>query len=194
MKQKQALITIALTAAIFAIAACAAVPFLASQSLPTNQSVAEIFHCKANPTSLCLDSFGIDNTSNMLISFFVPPGSTSDFYLKVQNNDETSVYQCQVAKNFTSTVYCTGKQIPLGTSINIELFSNQGNILLAKGTFIINAIALPTQIIVVATIGTNEISTPITSIPTKVITVTPPSQITKTPTSINPYPNPYPNP
>ncbi len=206
MKQKRGPIGFVLIVAILWMAACSLVPFLTSPT--TGPTTPEISRCGANPTSLCLASFGLDNAgNNMLISFFVPSSSTTDFYLKIQLDTDTYTYQCQVAENFASSVYCTGEKIPLGSSIDIGIYSSKGNALIAQGTFVVNAVALPTPIIVIPTTGTNEIppvatlltgtnetSTTATSLPAGTMIVTPPRIATKTPTPINPYPNPYPNP
>ncbi len=202
MKQKRVPIGFVLVTAILWVAACSLVPFLTPPA--AGPTTTEISRCRENPTSLCLASFGLDNTgSNMLISFFVPPSSTTDFYLKVQFDTDTYTYPCRAAKNFATSVYCTGEQIPLGTSINIGVYSSKGNTLIAQGTFMLNAIALPTPIIVVPTMEPGETSPAITALPTRTneistattsfsrtMTVTPPGIVTQTPTPINPYPNP----
>jgi hypothetical protein len=83
----------------------------------------------------------------MLIDFYVPPGSSGDFLLEVTYKQTQAAFPCVVAMASPTDVYCTGPQIPLGTTIGIAVHAAKGNAVLARGDFVLNALALPTLLI-----------------------------------------------
>ena len=166
--------------------ACSAVP--AWFSTPSTQSVSELSRCGANPTSLCLVSFGLDENHRMLLSFFIPAASFTGYSLKVQYNETTTLYPCQVLKDFRTTIYCTGDTLPLGASITVEIYSTAGNVLLARGPFVIDAMAIPTPPIAAGTPASQSDfhATPESFFGSAASTGTP----SRTPTPSGSYPNP----
>jgi len=111
----------------------------------SDQAVIELSYCNpVNPPKLCLVSFGLDSNNRMLINFVNPEPSTFPFYLKVQRAETSSRYDCQAIVSAPTEVFCTGEPAGLGDSVDIELYSSKGGVLIAKGTFVIDAFALAT--------------------------------------------------
>lgn len=145
MQPRRQPIGILLPAALLLLGSCLGIqiPFLPSGSAVT-PTPAALSRCEPNPSTLCLLSFGIQPPYEMLITFFVPPDSPGDFYVRVTYGETRALYQCLTVKDIPTSHYCTGAQVPLGTSIHIELLATRGNALLAHGDFVLNGLALPT--------------------------------------------------
>jgi hypothetical protein len=187
--------------------ACNLFSFTKLQTTP--RPVIDIPYCDVDHSTLCIVSFGIDINNRMLVNFVKPDPSFPNFYLKIQHADITGTYECQTVKDTPTSIYCSGDRTPLGDPVNIEVYSSDKDQLIARGTFLIAAFALPTQIIVsptatsldtaTATVPANSTITPTLrsantalSTPTSLIRGTPTKTgiPTKTKTPIPGYPNP----
>jgi hypothetical protein len=157
-------------------------------------SLIEFEYCGATPTELCVLSFGRDSTGDTIINFFVPD-TLPDFYLVIKKAGTENRYECTRNQEITTSVFCSGEPLSLKQTIEINLFANESNQQLAKGTFFIEAFLVITQ---------NTPGTPVTSLqgtgspsPSPTATPTPRGVVTATRTPrVNPtstsYPNPYP--
>ncbi len=185
MKSDRRAIGFAMVALIFIMGACSGLQFWKSSS--SDQTVPELSTCDSEPSALCIVSFGIDRGNRMLVNMLSPDPSLPSFYLKVQHGETSSRYECRASKNVPTGNYCTGEGVPLGNTVNIEVYSSDKDILLARGTFVIAALALPTLMVVAAT-PTSGTQTPISDLPSPTPTVAfQPGTITSTPIL---YPNP----
>jgi hypothetical protein len=135
----------ALLALILVIEACAGFP---SPILPFATGAGKpkgvLARCLPTSTEMCLVSFGVQEPDRMLVSLSVPAGSSEAFSLRVTYKDKSTVFPCVAASSFQSTVYCTGSQVPLGSTITIEALAAKGGGVLYAGDFVLNALALPT--------------------------------------------------
>jgi hypothetical protein len=88
--------------------------------------------------------------------------------VKATNRETVSVYTCEVIESQTKSVsesetvpgveataevesapthaQCTGIRTPLGETIDLEIYTTDGDILTARGTFLVSAIARSTPI------------------------------------------------
>ena len=62
----------------------------------------------------------------------------------VTRNEAKIDFACITTEESPTVVYCTGPQIPLGTTVLIEVFAAEERVLLASGEFTLMAFALPT--------------------------------------------------
>jgi hypothetical protein len=141
--------------------------------------------CAASQAVPCLDSFGLDR-DQLLITFMMPAANATDFHLNVRQGNLTVRYPCNVVENSSTSIYCTGPQIPLGTAIEIELYTQNGKLPLARGTFTINGIGLPNP-------GTAASALPALTLPASTALPSTTSPL-KTPVPGTAYPNPGNNP
>jgi len=147
--------------------------------------------CDEDAIGLCVVTFGADNQNLMVIHFQLPDEDYAKFYVKATNRGTTNVYSCETAESTPTIVYCTGVRTPLGETIDIEVYNTDGDILIARGTFLVSAIALATPISM-PTITPNGSETP-TVFPSPTEDVTPTySELTSTPTQEEPTSTPTP--
>jgi hypothetical protein len=102
--------------------------------------------CDEDAIGLCVVTFGADNQNLMVIHFQLPDEDYAKFYVKATNRGTTNVYSCETAESTPTIVYCSGVRTPLGETIDIEVYTTYGDILIARGTFLVSAIALATPI------------------------------------------------
>jgi len=155
---------------------------LAQQDKP----VAELNYCDVDASRLCVVSFGIDLNGRMLVNFMAPNESFPDFYLKIQRAEGESIYECQKVEGFPASIYCIGERIPFGEIFEVQVFTQDGDELIARGSLAISSLAHPTlsSTYITPTFGART-STP----PSPGATATP------VPTATGSYPNPpYSNP
>lgn len=191
MKQKRFAIGIAILVALTIMGFWGYGAFINANSKPAHptstasQPILEITYCGANPSGLCVVSFGVETENRMLFNFISPDLSFPDFYLKIRWHGGESIYECQRVKGFPTSIYCVGAQIPLGEKIELEVFSKTEGYLIAKGNLVISSLALPTPLSVL----TPKISTTTTKTPTLQVpgSQTPSSQVTLTATAVNSY-------
>ena len=179
MKQKRFAIGIAIFVALTIMGVWGYKVFINANSKPAHpsptgsQPVLDITYCGADPSGLCVVSCGVETEGGMLVNFITPGLSFPDFYLKIRWHGNEIVYECQRVEGFPTSISCVGEQIPLGETIELEIFSKTEDHLIAKGSLVISSLALPTPI----TVSTTKISP------------TPPSQATPTATAVNSYPS-----
>jgi hypothetical protein len=155
--------------------------------------------CDEDAIGLCVVTFGADNQNLMVIHFQLPDEDYAKFYVKATNRGTTNVYSCETAKPTPTIVYCTGVRTPLGETIDIEVYTTNGDILIARGTFLVSAIALATPISMPTITPSGEETPTFVPLPTDDViptyseqTPTPTdSELTPTPTSTpdTGYPN-----
>ena len=134
----------------------------------------ELKYCSSTPVTPCIVSFSQDADGNMLVSFLTEGAFYPDFYLRITAGETDHIYVCQKANTFATTVYCTGKTLPVGEVLHFYVISLNGDIVLAQGNFPILGIALA---------GPDIFS------PTSPVTVTPPFGFTPEVTPSPSYPS-----
>jgi hypothetical protein len=112
----------------------------------------------------------------MLIVLQGSLGFPQELKLRVKHRESQLSFSCQPAELSPTTFYCTGPQVPLGSSIGIEVLAMQTSTLLARGDFVLAGLALPT-------VSVGGVPSP-TPLPT--LTARP----TRTPMPDTAYPNP----
>ena len=151
MKKKQLFIFLGAAGLILALF-WAVVLVLAARTLFGLSSAAEsvpaleITLCDEDRSDLCLVNFGANSLNRMVISFRLPDREYPLFYAKAKNRDTVSVYACEVAQSDATLALCTGVRTPLGETIDLEIYTTDDDKLIARGTFLVSAIAIPTPI------------------------------------------------
>jgi hypothetical protein len=213
MDKKRLLIILA-AAGIVILLACITVGTLIAKYLREREvrptvEVTNLTACDVDPSVLCVVSFGADNVNRMVINLLLPSEDYAAFYIKAQYDETVSVYPCEVVTDLPTHVFCTGARTPLGQPLDLEAYATDGDVLLARGTLIVSAIALPTTVLHTLTpTPTGETLTPgaegtptfATFAPTFAPTdLTAPSSSSSSPTPTRtptrtPTPGGYPNP
>jgi hypothetical protein len=195
MNNKRTFIIVGILAGLIALVWCGVAVFAFNKWRSANQGtdmpVTNITACDVDASSLCVVSFGVDNVNRMVINFQLSTASYAAFYIKAHYGTATvSVYPCQVVAAAPTSVFCTGARTPLGEAIILEAYSTDGDILLARGTLMVSAIALPTTVNVTMTPtgGTGTPSVTQTEIFTTVPPATGPADSTQTMTPTIPTP------
>jgi len=122
---------------------CSFIPFVLLPPAARTPAPILLERCNNHPAALCLDSFGLGE-GQLLISFYFPAATSSDFFLKVWQGDAATTYPCTLADVSPTTMYCTGPLIDLGTPIKIDLYTKNGKLPLAEGQFTLNGLAVAT--------------------------------------------------
>lgn len=78
----------------------------------------------------------------MLVSFLTDGAFYPDFYLKITAGKKEHIYVCEKADTFATSVYCTGKALPVGEVLQFYVISVNGDVVLAQGNFPIIGMAL----------------------------------------------------
>jgi hypothetical protein len=121
--------------------------------------------------------------------------SFPDFYLKIIHSQGESIYQCRAVKQFSTSVYCTGRVLPLGEVFQFFILSIDDNSLLAQGNFSIIGMALSTAEIFVSSPGGTPSPSTAVSLTAGLSTMTPtPGRGTPTQTPTRTRTPSYPNP
>jgi hypothetical protein len=152
MKQKQNFIILGAVGFVFLILFFVALTLViktmrgANTNTDVNIPVAEVTLCDEDASDLCIVMFGANSLNRMVINFQLPSEDYAPFYVKADNRGTVSVYSCQVAESLPPSAYCTGVRTPLGETIDITVFTTDEDQLIARGTFLVSAIALSTPI------------------------------------------------
>ena len=164
--------------------------------------VAKITLCDLEAGELCIVTFGTDILGNMIINFQLPDTDYPMFYVKASNKGNVNTYPCEVVAAISTSVYCSGVRTPLGEYIDIEVYATKGDVLIARGKFIVSALVrgisrsligtpIPTAASTSTPIGLNGVPTaPDTSTPILDIAYPNPTQTDVTPIPGTAYPNP----
>lgn len=138
-------VILSLIAGALFMAACSLAPLrLFSAGRSTPQPPIELRRCDDVQDVLCLVTFGIEPPDKMLILLLTVPGLPEELAMTVTRNDERISFGCITTEDSPTIVYCTGPQIPLGTTVLIEVTAVEERVLLASGEFTLTAFALPT--------------------------------------------------
>jgi hypothetical protein len=101
--------------------------------------------CDEDSSGLCVVNFGANNLNRMVI-YFRLPGEYPPFYVKAKNRDTVSVYTCEADEIDETLVRCTGVRTPLGETVDLEIYATDEDKLIARGTFLVSAIAISTPV------------------------------------------------
>lgn len=112
---------------------------------------AKINYCMNDSSKLCVVSFGSDDQNNMIINLMTPDPDSPEIYISAGTGDSFDTYACQKVDGFPNNIYCTGPRVPLGSALQINVYTQDEKTLLAQGTFLVNALALPTAVLVNST-------------------------------------------
>lgn len=146
---RKRLIALLAGAAVLILLVCAAliaggVSFVRGR-LPTATSVPEaITRCDLDASGLCLVSFGANANNELVINLKLADEDFPAFYAQVSNRAAESRFRCEVPKAAPTDAYCVGPRTPLGEPLELRLFASEDDRLLAEGTFVLEAVALPT--------------------------------------------------
>jgi hypothetical protein len=174
MKQKQILIILGAFALVFLLFWFAVITLVIKKLSGLNKSndplVINVTLCDVDASNLCIITFGANDLNRMVIDFQLPAADYAPFYVKATNRETVSVYACETLESKSKSVsatatesaleqptaevksalthaQCTGVRTPLGETIDLEVYTTDGDRLIARGTFLVSAIALSTPII-----------------------------------------------
>ena len=99
-------------------------------------------YCDSTPVRPCVVSFSQDADGNMLVSFLTDGAFYPDFYLKIKAGEDEHIYVCEKVNTFSTSVYCTGKALPVGEVLQFYIISLNEDVVLAQGNFPIIGMAL----------------------------------------------------
>lgn len=159
--ERKRLILVLSVAALVALLLCAglitsAVKFVRGR-LPTPTSVpAAITRCDQDASGLCLVSFGTNINNELVINLELADEDFPPFYARVTNRGTAREFRCEIIKEAPSSAYCLGPRTPLGEPLELSLYASADDRLLAVGTFLLQAVALPTFSDATATLLTEE--------------------------------------
>lgn len=149
------------------------------------QITAEITLCDVDASELCVVTFGTDSPDSMIITFQLPDADYPLFYVKASNRGIANTYPCTVVTDMPTGVNCSGARTRLGEYIDIEVYTIEGDTLIAQGRFIITALMRAT-----AVNSTQTTAIPSQSTSTPAVVPSPLTPVTSTPTPGTAYPNP----
>lgn len=112
----------------------------------TDTTIVEATLCDEDNSGLCVVNFGANSLNRMVIHFRVPDETYAAFYVKATNRETVSVYACEADEADLTLIDCTGARTPLGEPIDLEIYATDGDQLIARGTFLVSAIAIPTPL------------------------------------------------
>jgi hypothetical protein len=84
----------------------------------------------------------------MLINLLTEGAFYPDFYLMIKTEESEHIYVCDKVDRFATSVYCTGKTLPVGEVYQFLIFSLNEEILLAQGSFPIIGMGLVTPVVI----------------------------------------------
>jgi hypothetical protein len=150
-------------------------------------------YCDSNQVTPCIVSFSGDADGKMLVNILTEGPSFPDFYLKIKHSQGESIYPCREVQRFSTSMYCTGRALPLGEVFQFFILSIDDNSLLAQGNFSIIGMALST----VEIFASSPSGTPLPSVAVSVTQSSPtgtptPGRGTPTRTPSSPNPSAYP--
>lgn len=135
-------------------------------------------YCDSNPVKPCVVSFSQDADGNMLINFLTDGAFYPDFYLIIKTGDDENIYVCDKVNRFATSVYCTGKTLPVGKTYQFLIFSLNEEILLAQGSFPIIGMALATPLVIAPPTPTSTATISVlptdTDFPTEIVPISTP--------------------
>jgi hypothetical protein len=137
---------IALVAATLLAAGCSLSPFRFFTGIATTPRPAIVLsRCDEVRDVLCLATFGVEPPDQMVIVLLASPGLPEKLEARVTFRGSMSTYPCTFAYGSPAVVSCTGPQAPLGSSLRIQIFVADKQVLLADGEFTLTALVMPTM-------------------------------------------------
>jgi hypothetical protein len=115
-------------------------------SAGADPTMAKVTLCDEDASNLCIVNFGANKLNRMVINFQLPDAGYAPFYVKAANRGTVSVYACEVNASTPTSAVCTGVRTPLGETIDVEVYTTDEDKLIARGTFLVSAVALSTPI------------------------------------------------
>lgn len=113
--------------------------------LPTPTAVPEtITLCDLDASGLCLLSFGTNVNNELVINLRLSDEDFPAFYAQVTSRGAARRFRCEILQEAPSSAYCVGPRTPLGEPLELSLFASRDDRLLAQGSFVLQAVALPT--------------------------------------------------
>ena len=114
---------------------------LSADSKPNpEQNIFEMPLCDLQPGGLCLVTFGAISSAEMAIVLQTPGGEYPAFYLRATHQGVENTYPCE-AGSLPNQVICVGARTPLGEPLEIKVFTNESDLLIASGKFNVSAMA-----------------------------------------------------
>ena len=175
MKQKQKFIVLGAIGFVFLLFWFVVLALVIKTTRGSNKDVempvAEVTLCDEDASGLCIVTFGANSRNNMVINFQLPNAGYVPFYVKAGTRGMVSVYSCVVTESAPTSAYCTGVRTPLGETIEIEVYTIDEDKFVARGTFLVSAVALWTPISLPSETPTQvEVPTPIEAVHTPTAT------------------------
>ena len=144
MKQKRLLIILGAISTAILLVLVAAFPLIKGLLLPDatsqDQNVFKINLCDENASGLCIVTFGTAAADEMAIVFQLPGAEYPAFYVTAVNQGVENNYSCEAAGS-PINVICVGPRTPLGELLDIQVYTTEGDLLIANGTFTLSSMA-----------------------------------------------------
>ncbi len=153
---------------------------LLATSDDSEQVVTKVNLCDEDASGLCIVAFGAGTANDMIVVFQLPGTDYPSFYVKGINRGVENIYSCEAVS--PTTILCTGARTPLGEPFDVEVYSTEGNLLIARGTVTVSSMAMSLPDNTGSGFGPmGKLSTPTpSSSPSPTPTSTPTAQITST--------------
>jgi hypothetical protein len=124
------------------------------QALPTEIPATIDFVYCSTPASLCVVSFGQDNSGNMLIVIRNNVPGLAEFYAKLNPTETSEFYPCQKVQFASDLYYCLGRQIPDNTMVTMNVYSKNDDQLVASGSLLVSLEPTPAPRMTIEPAGT----------------------------------------
>lgn len=132
-----------MAATLVAAGACTVFPFSLFTSNGGGDPTA-LALCDENPARLCVVGFDAQSANQMSIVLYMPPADLREVYVVTTYQGSQTRAACALATDISSMFYCVSAQVPLGSTIGIDVYARAGAVLLAHGDIEVSAFALPT--------------------------------------------------
>ena len=107
----------------------------------SKQLAAKISLCDKDASGMCLITFGASDPNEMTIILQLPNDAYPPFYVLAANKGVQTKYPCEAADS-PRIILCTGLRTPLGEPLDISVYSTQGDLLIANGSFTVSSVAV----------------------------------------------------
>jgi hypothetical protein len=130
--------------------------FLSGKQKGPTPTVTDIALCDRNPRELCIVTFGASDPGLMAINFQLPQEDYPLFHVTGLSRGISHQYSCYTEETVPTSVYCTGPRTSLGEYIELEVYTVEGNIPLARGKIFVAAVMVWTPGSIITTSLTSE--------------------------------------
>lgn len=153
-----------LTLGISALTACtpSTLPPPTEIAVPAVPTPFLIPYCEVLTTDLCLAGFGQDEKGNLLILFKAGPSFPVNFNIFLEFGDKKEHLKCYPSETPLGGIFCLAGQVAQNTKIKLNVY--RGEVLIAKGTFIVEH--GPTSLSTATPTMTSTVLGPSTPLPT----------------------------